>query len=468
MSPFNCYYCCYYKWARRKRRTRRSSKRRKCSSRSLLLFWTILLSFPIKNVLSGAIRQRHQEEEEKEKEEDVIKNENHHDHHHHHHQLFLDWVEDELNINTELVTVQNFEYFDYNAAMKDRVDIFYDEENQYYQRSNNDNNNNNNFYSYDAFFQENEEIMNGVEEEGEGGGGGKNKSSKVKTELEDDVDDDNDVYHNYDGDDNHNHNNKVSYGPYLRLLQQGTNLHEQIPHLWDARTLRRSATIGVRKVSKGIQRDVNDLYQSILIPLIKDYPDIFGNPFYSRQRPPKEMDENELEWMYSLEKFHWAFAVVNSRHWHLPIPDVLDEKDDSGEDGQNESSSSSSSSSSPASSSVQLFDDNNASPPASMPTDEWMDVQQEIEHRRDEESTTVIKSTTKTVTAATAGGGDDDDWAIGNSFLAPVADLLNFGPPCTRGVYNTTTNTFDILATCNIAKGQEITFWYADACQGRF
>lgn len=90
-----------------------------------------------------------------------------------------------------------------------------------------------------------------------------------------------------------------------------------------------------------------------------------------------------------------------------------------------------------------------------------MDLQQEMEYRRDEEERRRAEEEAKY-------NSDSDEWAVGNSFLAPLADLLNFGPPSTRGVYNATTNTFDIVATNPIARGQEITFWYADACQDIF
>ncbi|KAL3927856.1 MAG: hypothetical protein SGBAC_012903, partial [Bacillariaceae sp.] len=223
-------------------------------------------------------------------------------------------------------------------------------------------------------------------------------------------------------------------------------------------TLRRSATVGVRKVAKEIQKDVKELYQRIVVPLIEEHPQIFGN--YRDIYTAYEDDEEEYssadnddgeqkehyqdeEWLFSLERFHWAFALVNSRHWHLPIPD---EAQPIGQAGIANSDSGD-----------QI--DENGSPPASMPTDEWMDLQQEMEHRRDEEERRRAEE------EADANG---DEWALGNSFLAPMADLLNFGPPSTRGVYNATAHTFDIVATGPIARGQEITFWYVDACQDVF
>lgn len=52
-----------------------------------------------------------------------------------------------------------------------------------------------------------------------------------------------------------------------------------------------------------------------------------------------------------------------------------------------------------------------------------------------------------------------------HTFLVPMADFINFGPPCTKGHYNQQTHAFEIIATCNFAPNQEITFWYTDDCE---
>ncbi|KAG7337497.1 SET methyltransferase domain containing protein [Nitzschia inconspicua] len=253
------------------------------------------------------------------------------------------------------------------------------------------------------------------------------------------------------------------HGPYLQILLQ-EDLDKSIPHLWSSYKLRRSATSLVRKIAKGIQRDVVEMYETIVLVLVEEHPNIFGEPWEEMREADYEVnftdddqkrgrivvDESGDEWMFSLERFHWAFALINSRHWHLPVPENPAENPPPSlnTDGDEDESS-------PSTSDV---DDNvsfNDQPPASMPTEEWM------HHQREQ----LIKEEKRESKSVDPGPGS---LVVGSSFLAPVADLLNFGPPCTRGVYNHTTDSFEIIATCPFRQGQEITFWYTDACEDVF
>jgi hypothetical protein len=304
-----------------------------------------------------------------------------------------------------------------------------------------------------------------------------------------------------------------AFQPYIALLLQQQQQQQQdtndtntntppimmessttstIPHLWNSHRLRTQATAGVRKVAKGIKKDVQELYEAIVRVLIEEHPDLFGNPATAADadnnndrmmahRPEEEEDSEDDEededddsddflhdndeWMFSLERFHWAFALVNSRHWYLKIPPASpfpanasnknnDEMKDSTSHHDDEEPASAPNSESTESAHFS----EQAAPPAAMPTDEWLGLQRKQQQKEEKEEDTLEEEPPN----------NDDFWPSGNSFLAPVADLLNFGPPCTRGVYNFTTQTFDIVATCNFTQGQEVTFWYADACQDVF
>jgi hypothetical protein len=195
---------------------------------------------------------------------------------------------------------------------------------------------------------------------------------------------------------------------YIGILESSPT--ENIPFLWDKDRLKREATPGVRRYARGIFKDVKELYETVIDVLRRDFPELFDTP------------------VYDLSNFLWAFSLVNSRHWLLPVPDFNPDSKHKKkvEEPENQAPS------------LGIGDQ---VPPASLPTEEW--VQQEQ--------------------------GDSDDDVISHpaerhSFLAPVADLLNFGPPCTRGSYNPQTHAFELVATCCFRKGQEVTYWYSDDC----
>lgn len=232
---------------------------------------------------------------------------------------------------------------------------------------------------------------------------------------------------------------------YHRHLGQASPLHhylqillsspvDTMPFLWDRDKLRREATEGVQRIARGIKRDVREMYDAVMTVLIAKHPSVFG----------KIDQQNDNDWMYSFEKFQWAFALVNSRHWHLPIEE-LDREQPLPHVKKNEQHVAMSST---VSAGV---------PPAETPTDEWVREQEVVDD----------ENTANEGTETDAAGHVDMEGDMkeqGHSFLAPVADLLNFGPPCTRGQYNSDTRRFELIATCPFKKGQEVTFWYSDDC----
>jgi hypothetical protein len=209
--------------------------------------------------------------------------------------------------------------------------------------------------------------------------------------------------------------------PYLRILDSSPV--DSMPFLWPAERVRELPE-GIRAVARGIRQEIRDMYQSIVQVLIEQHPALFGRP------------AGDKEWMFSYEKFQWAFAIVNSRHWQLPIQDLMNHRHPM----------------------HTTEGEQMGVPPAETPTETWT---------RDQGDTDDIDDKTDGsfyIRGEAATADKDLDALSHHSFLAPVADLLNFGPPCTRGHYNQESHTFDIIASCSFTKGQEVTFWYSDEC----
>lgn len=196
---------------------------------------------------------------------------------------------------------------------------------------------------------------------------------------------------------------------YIRTLQ--STPIDTMPFLWHNEKLLRLNT-GTRKAAKSVRQEMLHMYREVVQKLIDTHPEILG---------PREGEE----WMFSMEKFSWAFAMLNSRHWELPV-DELDSHD--------------SPHAKPPKSAPLQEGDQQGLPPANMPTEDFVHGSGDVSEQE------AIHPTR-------------------HSFLAPVADLLNFGPPCTRGIHNKETHSFEIIATCNFRKGQEVTFWYSDECE---
>lgn len=224
---------------------------------------------------------------------------------------------------------------------------------------------------------------------------------------------------------------------YIRILIRSPV--DSMPFLWSAEKIKSAASEGVRIVARGIRQEIRTMYERVVLVLVKKHPDIFG---------PLKATDASGEWMFSYEMFQWAFAIVNSRHWQLPIEDLMAEHHTTAL-----TPASSASKVSPVAPALQ-----GQVPPADTPTESWV-----LEHGDVDDDISVNKETSRE---------RKDDSMVNNkqlmnmahSFLAPVADLLNFGPPCTRVRYNKESRTFEVIATCAFKKGQEVTFWYSNEC----
>ncbi|GAX10019.1 hypothetical protein FisN_25Lh133 [Fistulifera solaris] len=202
---------------------------------------------------------------------------------------------------------------------------------------------------------------------------------------------------------------------------------DSLPFLWSRDKMQHSSLFlheEIRSVASGLRRDIRDMYKSVVSVLIKEHSEVFT----------KEL--------LSFSEFEWAFAIVNSRHWQLQIDDLRPEHANTHHK--------------PVRSHAFIEDQ---SPPAEMPTDAWVLEHEEIDEDDSLDDIPIDLEeneyhASKAFKAASTK----------HSFLAPVADLLNFGPPCTRGHYNAETKTFQIISTCPFRKGQEVTFWYSDKC----
>ena len=186
---------------------------------------------------------------------------------------------------------------------------------------------------------------------------------------------------------------------------------DSFPFLWSDQELSEKAGDGeVNKLARGIRQHVHDMYDQVMGTLVTENADSFGPPDGYRLHPSADGVENE--WAYTYANFQWAFAMVISRHHYLPIHDF--DEDDAADQKHPAVDNSGAHTISTATEVV---------PPANQPVSSWVDEA----HNED-----------RVVDGVAVTDDDQTDYAIHtkHSFLAPLADLINFGPPCLTGRYN--------------------------------
>jgi hypothetical protein len=203
--------------------------------------------------------------------------------------------------------------------------------------------------------------------------------------------------------------------------------------------MQQGTSLELVKLVRGIKKDVREMYDSIMPVLMEQHGEIFA---------PKIGNGGKIDeegWMFSYSRFQWAFAMVNSRHWHLPLQELDEawmEMKNIKEDPD------------PAIDERAVIDDVH-SMPASQPTDEFISLQ----------DAALKKESIEEYLLASPAPLAEMSTVSKHSFMAPLADMINYGPPCARGQYNTEKKAFEVVATCPFREGEEITFWYSDDCE---
>ena len=221
------------------------------------------------------------------------------------------------------------------------------------------------------------------------------------------------LYHRSLGDDS-----PISH--YIDVLLETST--DSFPFLWSDWELREKTDDRdeVKNLARGIRQDLHGLYNDVMGTLVRENREWFGPPVgYNPQ------GVNSVDWIYSYENFQWAFALVISRHHYLPISAFDDE----------ESVKSIKRPPTPKLADYPsimhetLSSANEVVPPANQPTDSWVDEAHNEE--RVVEDDIIIVPTDDDLTSQFSSTSP-----VKHSFLAPLADLINFGPPCLIGSYN--------------------------------
>jgi len=222
------------------------------------------------------------------------------------------------------------------------------------------------------------------------------------------------LYHRSLGDDS-----PISH--YIDILLETST--DSFPFLWSDKELREMTDDRdeVKNLARGIRQDLHVLYNDVMGTLVRENKEWFGPPVGYN---PQQYGANAIDWVYSYENFQWAFALVISRHHYLPISAFDDE----------ESAKSIKRPPTPKLADYPsimhetLSSANEVVPPANQPTDSWVDEAHNEERVVEDD---IIVSTDDDLTSQSSSSSP-----IKHSFLAPLADLINFGPPCLIGSYN--------------------------------
>ena len=239
----------------------------------------------------------------------------------------------------------------------------------------------------------------------------------------------------------------------------------------------------LRRLVDEVNYDIERKYKHLVPRLAELYPEVFGRGIKKKKDKDKDKDKDDNnkdggeqseaaqeEWAYSYEQYREAYVILLSRYWSLELKDADEDQDqdttssrrvelerDDDDDERRDCETQQDGSKSCAE--ATDGDESDAAAAAAVSSSSSDDAAS---------SSSAVSAITSSAPSSSSSSSSSSPVSHYHDFLAPFADLLNFGPPSTYATYDALSRRFEIRATRAHEEGEEVTFYYTSECEEHF